>query len=91
MSKEIKTAQYLTRTPFSPEPGKIYELASPSGGRFLCKGLWYGTQLFDTWMINVRSGWSFLAHGVGIYPDGRIDWDYSTAGQFTNFQLEGNA
>lgn len=70
------------RTPFSPEPGKIYELASPSGGRFLCKGLWYGTQLFDTWMINVRSGWSFLAHGVGIYPDGRIDWDYSTDGRF---------
>ena len=27
MSKEIKTAQYLTRRPFSPEPGKIYELA----------------------------------------------------------------
>ena len=33
--------------------------------------------------------WHFRAHGVGIYPDGRIDWDYSTAGQFTDFQLEG--
>ena len=87
MSKEIKTAQYLTRTPFSPEPGKIYELASPSGGRFLCQKLQYGSQ-FNAWMVNVRSGWSFLAHGVGIYPDGRIDWDYSTGGQFTTFQLQ---
>lgn len=76
MSKEIKG-----RTPFSPEPGKIYELASPSGGRFLCQRLQYGSQ-FNAWMINVRSGWSFLAHGVGIYPDGRIDWDYSTDGRF---------
>lgn len=87
MSKEIKTAKYLTRAPFSPEPGKIYELASPSGGRFYCESL-FGGSLFTAWMTNVRSGWHFLAHGVGIYPDGRIDWDYSTAGQFTNFQLE---
>lgn len=76
-----------TRTPFSPEPGKVYELASPSGGRFYCESRPSG-RLFDAWMINVRSGWFFLAHGVGIYPDGRIDWDYSTAGQFTDFQLE---
>lgn len=79
-----------TRTPFSPEPGKVYELSSPSGGRFYCESRPSGS-LFDAWLINVRSGWFFLAHGVGIYPDGRIDWDYSTAGQFTNFQLEGNA
>lgn len=82
MSKESKT-----RAPFSPEPGKIYELASPSGGRFYCESR-PSCSLFDAWLINVRSGWYFLAHGVGIYPDGRIDWDYSTAGQFTDFQLE---
>jgi hypothetical protein len=77
-----------TRTPFSPEPGKIYELASPSGGRFYCESRPSGS-LFNAWMVNVLSGWSFLAHGVGIYPDGRIDWDYSTDGRFTRFQLEG--
>ena len=76
MSKEIKG-----RAPFSPEPGKIYELASPSGGRFLCESLASGS-LFNAWMVNVLSGWYFLAHGVGIYPDGRIDWDYSTHGRF---------
>lgn len=76
-----------SRTPFSPEPGKIYELASPSGGRFYCESRPSGS-LFNAWMVNVLSGWSFLAHGVGIYPDGRIDWDYSTAGRFTDFQLQ---
>lgn len=79
-----------TRAPFSPEPGKIYELASPSGGKFYCESR-PSFSMFDAWLINVRSGWYFLAHGVGIYPDGRIDWDYSTAGRFMNFQLEGNA
>lgn len=70
------------RTPYSPEPGRIYELASPSGGMFRCEGLAHGC-MFNAWFVNVRSGWYFLAHGVGIYPDGRIDWDYSTAGRFT--------
>ena len=74
MSKEIKG-----RAPFSPEPGKIYE--NEGGGRFLCQKLQYGS-LFNAWMVNVLSGWSFFAHGVGIYPDGRIDWDYSTDGRF---------
>lgn len=73
------------RTPFSPEPGKIYELASPSGGKFYCESR---GSLFSAWMVNVLSGWYFLAHGVGIYPDGRIDWDYSTHGRFTKFQLQ---
>lgn len=76
------------RAPFSPEPGRIYDLASPSGGKFYCERLQYGS-VFNAWMVNVLSGWSFLAHGVGIYPDGRIDWDYSTGGQFTDFKLEG--
>lgn len=75
------------RTPYSPEPGRIYELASSSGGRFFCESRASGS-LFNAWMVNVLSGWYFLAHGVGIYPDGRIDWDYSTAGQFTNFRME---
>ena len=68
-----------TRTPFSPEPGTVYENAG--GGRFLCEKLLYGS-LFNAWMVNVKSGWSFLAHGVGRYPDGKIDWDYSTGGTF---------
>ena len=29
-----------------------------------------------------ESGWTFKAHGLGMYSDGRIDWDYSTGGRF---------
>lgn len=67
------------RTPFSPEPGKIY--TNDNGAKYYCEKLQYGS-LFNAWMVNVASGWTFLAHGVGIYPDGRIDWDYSTGGRF---------
>lgn len=75
------------RTPFSPEVGQIYSLASESGGEFYCERLQHGSA-FNAWLVNVRSGWRFLAHGVGIYPDGRIDWDYSTDGRFTKFMEE---
>ena len=33
-------------------------------------------------MKNIKSGWTFMAHGIGIYIDSRIDWDYSTGGRF---------
>ncbi|MBQ1576682.1 MAG: hypothetical protein IIZ83_06955 [Oscillospiraceae bacterium] len=70
-------------TPFSPEPGKIYE--NEGGGVFRCESL-SGGNMFDAWMVNVRSGWYFLARGVRLYPDGRIDWNYSTGGRFTTPQ-----
>ena len=78
------------RTPLSPEVGQIYSLASESGGEFYCERLQHGSA-FNAWLVNVRSGWRFLAHGVGIYPDGRIDWDYSTDGRFTKFVEEAKA
>ena len=31
---------------------------------------------------NVWSGWRFTAHGVNMYEDGTIDWDFSTNGRF---------
>ena len=31
---------------------------------------------------NIESGWTFKAHGLGMYPDGEIDWDFSTGGHF---------
>ena len=31
---------------------------------------------------SVFSGWEFLAHGVNMYEDGTIDWDFSTGGYF---------
>ena len=31
---------------------------------------------------NIRSGWTFTAHGTNMYEDGTIDWDFSTHGRF---------
>lgn len=31
---------------------------------------------------NVASKWTFKAHGLGMYEDGSVDWDYSTGGHF---------
>lgn len=33
-------------------------------------------------MQNVKTGWTFRAHGVQTYEDGTIEWDYSTGGYF---------
>lgn len=31
---------------------------------------------------NIESKWRFIAHGVIIYDDGSIEWDFSTDGYF---------
>lgn len=66
----------MGRKPFAPTPGEIYE--NRGGGKYLCQFFYKDT----AGMINVNSGWDFEAHGCGIYPDGKIDWDYSTKGRF---------
>ncbi|MBR2532509.1 MAG: hypothetical protein IKE56_07595 [Lachnospiraceae bacterium] len=74
---------YNSRRRFDPVKGEVYE--NEGGGTFRCLGAahWiYGAVI----MQNVRSGWTFKAHGVGIYKDGRIDWDYSTDGYFAEVQ-----
>lgn len=63
-------------TPFLPEVGKTYRNAG--GGEFRCEWA-VGT---DAGMVNVKSGWSFHAHGCRSYFDGSIEWDYSTDGRF---------
>lgn len=30
----------------------------------------------------VKDGWSLIAHGVILYEDGTIEWNYSTGGHF---------
>ena len=63
-------------TPFYPEKGVVYRNAG--GGEYLC------TNASETtgWFINIVSGWSFKANGCRRYPDGSIQWDYSTDGGF---------
>lgn len=64
-------------TPFQPEENAVYRNAG--GGEYLCTSA-YGTT--EAHMVNIVSGWSFLAHGCRRYPDGSIEWDYSTDGGF---------
>lgn len=66
-----------TRKAFNPIPRTIY--ANAGGGTFKCiHNLDDGKAV----MQNIRSGWTFTAHGIGIYEDGTIDWDFSTGGVF---------
>lgn len=65
-------------SPFCPKAGETYRNAG--GGVFFCR--WAnGT---TAGMENVKSGWSFCAHGCRSYFDGSIEWDYSTDGFFIN-------
>ena len=75
------TKEYLeSRKPFRPEVGGLYE--NESGGIFRCLNVSTWTSGVVATMRNERSGWTFEAHGIGIYKDARIDWDYSTDGYF---------
>lgn len=69
--------EYLNaREKFSPKEGCVYE--NESGGKYICVRDGYSAATME----NIKSGWRFIAHGIGIYPDGKIDWDYSTDGGF---------
>ena len=68
-----------SRRTFQPEVGGLYE--NEAGGIFRCSSVSRWTPGTAT-MRNERSGWTFEAHGIGVYKDGRIDWDYSTGGYF---------
>ena len=69
---------YATRKPFVPEYGHVYDNAG--GGQYKCTS--YANSKDSALFRNVKSGWHFVAHGIGIYADGKIDWDYSTSGSF---------
>lgn len=64
--------------PFEPTEGEIYRNAG--GGTYLCRRAHDGSSTAR--MVNVKSGWDFLAHGLRRYFDGCIEWDYSTDGCF---------
>lgn len=67
----------MNRKPFKPIQGNTYTNRGDANAKYLC------IQDCDlSIMQNVSSGWTFIAHGVGIYEDGTIDWDYSTGGHF---------
>lgn len=68
------------RTKFTPTPGRCYK--NIGGGTFKCIRVGGSINECDAIMRNIASGWTFTAHGCGIFEDGRIDWDYSSHGRF---------
>ena len=74
-----KKEYYATRKPFHPEHGVVYE--NDGGGMYECTS-WKNDDTDTALFRNVKSCWHFVAHGIGIYADGKIDWDYSTSGSF---------
>lgn len=66
------------RTPFVPKHGEVYK--NHGGGTFRCLDLEPTCE--TSWFQNIYSGWTFMAHGLRKYPDGTIEWDYSTGGFF---------
>lgn len=73
--------EYLrTRRDFAPSKGSTYN--NLGGGCYRCVGTGGFLGRYDAQMQNTTSGWTFTARGIGIYEDGKIDWDYSTNGYF---------
>lgn len=68
----------MNRKPFTPQSGTGYR--NQGGGNFVCIAATEQNDVFI--MQNQESGWTLDAHGIGIYDDGSIDWDYSTGGHF---------
>lgn len=65
------------RRPFTPIAGKTYR--NEGGGNYRCISSY---SEYEACMVNVDSGWTFTAIGIGQYSDGTIDWDRSLDGRF---------
>lgn len=74
----------MTRKSFTPKIGDELELHGGNGQRYvvLLAGI-PGYEPGEAKLQSVASYWTFIAHGIGRYDDGSIDWDYSTGGYFT--------
>lgn len=58
--------------------GQVY--TNISGVKYICTDV-YGK---DARFTQIDSHWTFVAHSVRMYDDGRIDWWYSTGGHFND-------
>lgn len=66
-----------------PTQGTVY--VNRNGSEYLCGDVWKNDTPEPSYcasMTNKKSGWTFIAHGIIQYPDGTIEWDYSTGGRF---------
>ena len=59
-------------------PGHTY--TNHNGSEYLCKSI---SECSSAIMERVKNGWTLVAHGIQMYGDGTIEWDYSTGGHWT--------
>ena len=85
MSEKMFNAMKSKR--ITPEIGKEYE--HKSGGIYKCIGIDNEMSLSSNGnsgksavLQNTDTGWTLLAHGVNMYENGTIDWEFSTQGRF---------
>lgn len=69
------------------EQGKTYK--NRGGGTFRCLQVGGFLRTGDATVQNVASGWTCTAHGVTMYEDSTIEWDYSTGGRFESMRAAG--
>lgn len=59
------------------ETGKTYK--NRNGSDYRCLGI---DNIENPIMQHTTSKWTFTAHKIKMYPDGTIEWAYSTGGKF---------
>lgn len=73
---------YKTGKPFCPAYGETYENLNGTTYRCISRA----NETNDATMQNAKQSygvrWTFRAHGIRRYADGRIDWEHSTDGSF---------
>ena len=57
--------------------GRIYR--NRNGSDFVCRAV---NENEDALMERVTDGWTLTAHGIAIFSNGTIEWDYSTGGHW---------
>ncbi len=68
------------RRPFRPIAGETY--VNHGGGTFRCLKSFGRGKKWSAIMQNIESGWTFVAKDILRYPDGLIEWAYSTQGHY---------
>ena len=79
MEQAVEAAKGYAVSTGAPVHVTGYRDDGAGGGSYLCKRS-RGSE--SARMVNVKSGWDFIAHGLRRYFDGSIEWDYSTGGCF---------
>ena len=66
---------------FNLEIGKKYK--NHNGSEYVCRANYSHSTVLE----RIKDSWTLEAHGICIYDDGTIEWDYSTGGHWVRDPL----